>query len=119
MGLDAQKNFFKMAILFSPFIFILVLFIINKMIIRRVVLMEKELPQVMAQNGTGLLTVCCNDELTSLVKSFNELITKVRFINSQNNQTMTDILHKERIYAMGEMSASIIHEINNVNMTFQ
>ncbi|BAI80454.1 conserved hypothetical protein [Deferribacter desulfuricans SSM1] len=100
-------------IIFSLILTFLISFLINRLIIHPLKIIEDGMIQV-ANNNMGVrIKLRTRDEIERLAKFFNFMVSSLKRANQKIDNMHRNMLHVDRLTTIGQLMASISHEIKN------
>jgi signal transduction histidine kinase len=82
---------------------------LSRLIVRPVELLRKGVMQLSSQNFNASVPVTSDDEVGDLAKAFNAMAMRLRDARDEQQQGF----QKDKLVALGELSAALAHEIRN------
>ena len=84
-------------------------FLLSRLVVRPVEHLRDGVMQLAAQNFNATVPVTSDDEVGDLTKAFNAMAVSLREARNEQQQRF----HRDKLAALGELSASLAHEIRN------
>jgi len=81
----------------------------SRVVVRPVELLRNAVMQLAAQNFNAQVPVTSDDEVGDLAKAFNAMAARLREAHDEQQQRF----RKDKLVALGELSAALAHEIRN------
>jgi signal transduction histidine kinase len=100
-------------IIFSIFMAIILSILVNYLIINPIRKLEKGMKAVAVGDYTKKVEINSNDELERLSKYFNHMVYSLKQANNQIDKMHGNLIHTDRLITIGQLMASISHEIKN------
>jgi signal transduction histidine kinase len=82
---------------------------LSRIVVRPVEHLRNGVMQLSAQNFNTTVPVMSDDEVGDLARAFNAMANRLRVARDEQNQTF----QKDKLASLGELSASLAHEIRN------
>ncbi|MGA1861520.1 HAMP domain-containing sensor histidine kinase [Deferribacter thermophilus] len=100
-------------ILFSIILTILLSYMLNRLIIHPLKIIEKGMIQVANNDLNVRIKLNTKDEIERLAKFFNYMVSSLKKANRKIDNMHRNMLHVDRLTTIGQLMASISHEIKN------
>lgn len=84
-------------------------YLLSRLVVRPVEHLRDGVMQLAAQNFNATVPVTSDDEVGDLAKAFNAMAVSLREARDEQQQRF----HRDKLAALGELSASLAHEIRN------
>ncbi|MDA8364351.1 MAG: HAMP domain-containing sensor histidine kinase [Gammaproteobacteria bacterium] len=84
-------------------------YLLSRLVVRPVEHLRDGVMQLSAQNFNATVPVTSDDEVGDLAKAFNAMAVSLREARDEQQQRF----HRDKLAALGELSASLAHEIRN------
>jgi signal transduction histidine kinase/CheY-like chemotaxis protein len=102
----------KLTVVLTLFTIILFIFMLNS-ILKRLGLLDEAINDFELYGVANNIAITGDNEISKIMKSFNELIGRVRNTEKILAEQHQEIISSSKLATLGEMSAGIAHEINN------
>lgn len=83
--------------------------LLSRLVVRPVEHLRDGVMQLAAQNFNATVPVTSHDEVGDLAKAFNAMAVRLREARDEQQQ----VFHRDKLAALGELSAAMAHEIRN------
>ncbi|KAA0259549.1 HAMP domain-containing histidine kinase [Deferribacter autotrophicus] len=100
-------------VIFSIILTGLLSYLINRLIVHPLQLIENGMKEVAHNNLNVSLKLKTRDEIERLAKYFNFMVSSLRKANYKIDTMHRNMLHVDRLTTIGQLMASISHEIKN------
>lgn len=110
---DKMQRVRKIMIIFSIVLTALISLLVNYLIIKPIHKLEAGMEAVSEGDLATYVVINSNDELEHVAEYFNRMVYSLNKVNSQIDKIHQNMIHSDRLMTIGQLMASISHEIKN------
>jgi signal transduction histidine kinase len=113
-NLTSEANTVQIILFLSSVMFAAIIsYVINTLITRPIKRLENGMKEVAKNNFNVKVNINSRDELEKLSKYFNHMVYSLKKANRQLDSFQKSLIHTDRLMTVGQLTASLSHEIKN------